>query len=224
MTTRRTIQKGLRYMSTINNGQPRRQPLSRPLSSPLFSSPSSSSSSSSSLPFSTSPNHAAVLQSPHVSKPLTIIQFQDGEGVVEGTLPLNGLGVAEGQFAEVKRSFPLSTISTFTTLTGDSNPLHDDSSKIVPGILVSSAFPSLLSSLLPNAIYRSQTLKFAAPVYAGQEVLVRIDVSSVKTLRNVLVLTFETSVFRVMDGLCVLGGEGEAVLKGGVGMAEMVEE
>ncbi|GMI46796.1 hypothetical protein TrCOL_g2481 [Triparma columacea] len=184
----------------------------------------------------------------NISKPLGVLQFKNGdegtvEGLVEGTLPMNGVGVATGQFAEVKRTFPQSSIEAFTSLTGDSNPIHSSSSKIVPGILLCSTFPSLLSCILPDCVYRSQTLKFASPVFAGQEVLVRIDVNNVKALRvarknldtqtqgdeavareNVLVLKFETSVLRVKDGICVLAGVGEAVVKGGLGLAELVEE
>ncbi|GMI06234.1 hypothetical protein TrRE_jg11012, partial [Triparma retinervis] len=41
---------------------------------------------------------------------------------------------------------------------------------------------------------------------------------------NVLVLKFETSVLRVKDGICVMAGEGEAVIKGGLVLSELVEE
>lgn len=43
----------------------------------------------------------------NISKPLGVLQFKNGdegtvEGLVEGTLPMNGVGVATGQFAEGK--------------------------------------------------------------------------------------------------------------------------
>ena len=46
------------------------------------------------------------------SKPLGVLQFKNGigdedivEGLVEGTLPMNGAGVATGQFAEGELCF-----------------------------------------------------------------------------------------------------------------------
>ena len=172
---------------------------------------------------------------------------------------MNGIGLAPGQFAEVKRTFTLPDITTFASTTGDSNPIHTPStpSPLVPGLLLSSTFPSLLSSLLPNCVYRSQSLKFVAPVHSGQECLCRIDVKDVKTLRvrnkdkgenqerggerrgeedksgsnegggtgreQIMVVKFATNVWRVKDGLNVLGGVGEAVVKEGKGLSEMVQ-
>ena len=127
-------------------------------------------------------------------------------------------------------------------LTGDTNPIHSEEKKgsmIVPGLLLASTFPSLLSCIFPNCIYRTQKLKFASPVRCDQEVLARIDVTTVKSLNvptkvvsedggytreKALIISFQTSILRVQDGICVLAGDGEVVFKGGMDIGELVEK
>jgi len=46
--------------------------------------------------------------------------------------------------------------------------------RIVHGLLLASLFPTVLSSIFPNAIYRSQKLKWHAPLPCNDHVLCRV--------------------------------------------------
>jgi hypothetical protein len=91
-------------------------------------------------------------------------------------------GVAPGMFAEVRRVVTAADVAAYAALLGDANPLHLDADfaartawgrPIAHGMLTASFVSTVLGTKLPGpgAIYLSQTLRFKAPVRAGDTVV-----------------------------------------------------
>lgn len=88
-----------------------------------------------------------------------------------------------GSVYSFNRNFSFDDILSFAHLTGDFNPLHVDpkyqspifKGNIVHGMLVGSLFSTLVGMYCPgkNCLYLSQELKFAQPIYPGQELIVK---------------------------------------------------
>jgi acyl dehydratase len=77
---------------------------------------------------------------------------------------------------------------------------------LVHGMLVASIFSSIFGSLVPGCVYLNQRLNFAAPVYADEIVLGRIEIEKVrKWRRGGIVVQCDTQV---------LNSEETAVIKG----------
>lgn len=133
-------------------------------------------------------------------------------------------------FVQVERIFTRDEVTCFGNLVGDKNPLHKampleeaielfptltqaglirplscnhSTEALVHGMLVSSLFSCIFGTLIPGAIYRSQTLQFRAPIYANDLVVGRIMVTKVKETRGLLV-TCDTTVL-CQERICVSG-------------------
>lgn len=105
----------------------------------------------------------------------------------------------------------------FAGISGDTNPVHLDAhfadqtafkGRIAHGLLSASFISTVLGTRLPGpgCIYMSQTLKFRAPVKAGDTVTARVTVKGVD----------ETKQRVVVDTICSVGDtvviDGEALL------------
>ncbi|HEX9459031.1 MAG TPA: MaoC family dehydratase, partial [Thermoanaerobaculia bacterium] len=86
-----------------------------------------------------------------------------------------------GQQASFTKTFTEDDVQRFIEITGDVNPLHVDEAfatgtpfgrRVLHGMLTASIFSTMVGMLLPGtgAIYRSQTIQFLLPVYAGDTV------------------------------------------------------
>jgi 3-hydroxybutyryl-CoA dehydratase len=108
-------------------------------------------------------------------------------------------------------------IVMFAGITGDTNPVHLDAhfadqtafkGRIAHGMLSASFISTVLGTRLPGpgCIYLSQTLKFRAPVKAGDTVTARVTIKSVD----------EQSKRVVLETICSVGDkvviDGEAML------------
>ena len=100
------------------------------------------------------------------------------------------------------KTFSEEEVSLFARLCGDSNPLHQGkrrqqsgsstsssssysssaSQVLVPGLLTASLFPGLIGTAVPRSVYLSQSLRFSAPLRAGERVEVEVAVASKKVL------------------------------------------
>ena len=111
------------------------------------------------------------------------------------TAPTPSLEV--GQSAERVRTVTDADIRAFAALSGDNNPVHLDddyaSRSIFKGRVAHGMFAgALISAALgadlpgPGAVYLSQRLEFRRPIRPGDEVTVRVTVSSVEPPRAVL--------------------------------------
>ena len=108
-------------------------------------------------------------------------------------------------------------VLAFADLSGDVNPVHlsDDfaartifKKRIAHGFLTGSLFSTVLGTKLPGpgCIYLSQSMKFRAPVYIGDEVVATLRVMSLDADKARVTLACDCAV----NGKTVL--EGEAVM------------
>jgi acyl dehydratase len=107
-------------------------------------------------------------------------------------------------------------VDNFSKLTGDHNPIHkmqagtSDSPAIVHGALLNGLVSSVIGTRLPGpgTMVVSQTLHFTNPCYAGEQVTVTVEISSV---RKIIACRFECSVNRQNKVTVVLHGEAKLI-------------
>jgi 3-hydroxybutyryl-CoA dehydratase len=108
-------------------------------------------------------------------------------------------------------------VLAFADLSGDVNPVHlsDDfaagtifKKRIAHGFLTGSLFSTVLGTKLPGpgCIYLSQSMKFKAPVYIGDEVVATLKITGLDVEKGRATLACDCAV----NGKTVL--EGEAVM------------
>jgi 3-hydroxybutyryl-CoA dehydratase len=135
-------------------------------------------------------------------------------------MPLNGYYIEdleEGMSAVFGKTITEADILMFAGVSGDTNPVHLNEEfalgtafqgRIAHGMLTASLISTVLGTKLPGpgCIYLSQTLKFLAPVRAGDTVRAEVTLRSLDKDRRRCV--FET--------VCKVGGknvlEGEALI------------
>jgi len=109
-------------------------------------------------------------------------------------------------------------IRAFAELSGDRNPVHLDDEyaagtrfgrRIAHGMIAASLVSAALANELPGpgSVYLSQTLRFTAPVFPGDTVTARVEVTKVREDKPIV--TLET-VCTNERGECLI--EGEAVV------------
>lgn len=125
--------------------------------------------------------------------------------------------LSPGMEASVSKTITDEDVRTFAALSGDVNPVHLDDNfaagtifkkRIAHGFLTGALFSTVLGTKLPGpgCIYLSQTMKFKAPVYIGDELVATCKVTNVDTEKGRVSLACDCSI----EGKTVL--EGEAVL------------
>lgn len=135
-------------------------------------------------------------------------------------MALNGYYIEEleeGMTATFGKTITDADILMFAGVSGDTNPVHLNEEfaagtafqgRIAHGMLTASLISTVLGTKLPGpgCIYCSQTLRFLAPVRAGDTVRAEVTIKSIDRERRRCV--FET--------VCKVGGknvlEGEAVI------------
>lgn len=100
-----------------------------------------------------------------------------------------------GQTAEIKLRVSEDDVRKFAQLTGDTNPVHLSEAyaantrfggRIAHGLFTASLISAVLGTKLPGpgAIYLSQTLKFRAPVFIGDEVTAQVEITALDPARQ----------------------------------------
>lgn len=124
-----------------------------------------------------------------------------------------------GQHVELTKTFTEEDVQRFIAITGDVNPLHVDDAfaattrfgrRVLHGMLTASLFSTMVGMLLPGtgAVYRSQTLSFLRPVYAGDTVTAHFAVRSVDRAKHRLTIEAwieNAAGERVVEGVCEAG-------------------
>jgi 3-oxoacyl-[acyl-carrier protein] reductase len=132
-----------------------------------------------------------------------------------------------GQQASFRSTITLETIEAFAALSGDRNPLHVDpdyasktafGGQIAHGMIAGALISQLIGMHLPGerALYRSQSLCFLGPIRPGTEVEVRGEVTAVDP--ELSLIRIRTEVVSVEEDQCLVEGEGEVVVRGGLAM------
>jgi acyl dehydratase len=119
-----------------------------------------------------------------------------------------------GDSAEITKTIEQSDIDAFADVTGDHNPVHVDEEfaqttrfgrRIAHGMLTASLISSVLANKLPGAgsVYLGQTLKFAAPVFPGDEITARVTVKEIREGKPIVKL--ETICVNQRDEVVIRG-------------------
>jgi 3-hydroxybutyryl-CoA dehydratase len=104
-----------------------------------------------------------------------------------------------GDSASITKTITDADIQTFGDLSGDHNPLHFDEEHarrtrfckpISHGMLTGSLFSPIIAHQLPGegAIYLSQSLKFIAPVFAGDTITATLTVRHLRSDKQIITL------------------------------------
>ncbi|HWQ29041.1 MAG TPA: MaoC family dehydratase [Dehalococcoidia bacterium] len=111
------------------------------------------------------------------------------------------LGVRVGDKAEFTKTVTSDDVVAFANVTGDTNPLHLDDAyaaktrfgrRIAHGMLSAGFISAALGTkLAPHAcvVYLSQSLRFQRPVYVGDTVTARVEVTKIDPARRFVTLT-----------------------------------
>ncbi|WP_394139961.1 MaoC family dehydratase [Vibrio chagasii] len=119
-----------------------------------------------------------------------------------------------GQIATIEKTLDKQTVVAFASVSEDYNPIHldEDFAKttqferpIVHGMLASSLISGLLASKVPGAgsIYLGQSLKFLRPIFVGETVTAKVEVTSVREDKPIAVISTQ-----------VLNANGEVAVDG----------
>ncbi len=123
-----------------------------------------------------------------------------------------------GDHASLTRRITDADVRTFAEISGDDNPVHLDEDyaattvfgrRIAHGALTAALVSAVLGKRLPGpgTIFLSQTSNFKAPVYVGDEVTARVEVTAYRPDKRIT--TLKAEVFNA-EGKLVL--EGQAVV------------
>ncbi len=129
-----------------------------------------------------------------------------------------------GQRAEFTKTITESDISHFIAITADVNPLHVDAGfaartffkkPIAHGMLSAGLFSHVLGMIMPGtgAIYRSQTLDFHRPVYAGDTITATLEITRIDPQDEVIEMQGQITN---QDGETVISGTSTATLLRGL--------
>ncbi len=124
-----------------------------------------------------------------------------------------------GMSASFEKVLGDAEIRQFAELTGDNNPVHLDEeyakgtmfkARIAHGMLTASLISNILGTKLPGtgAIYMSQSIRFRAPVFVGDNVQVTVTIIEMNQKRCTVTMKCEC---HVGDKL-VLDGEAKAMV------------
>lgn len=111
---------------------------------------------------------------------------------------MTGLSIDElaaGDVAALTRVVTVEGIREFVKATGDDNPIHSDSAfaavtrfgeVIAPGMLTGGLLSAVIGTRLPGpgTVYLSQGFRFLKPVYIGDTITARVEVTEVIREKN----------------------------------------
>ena len=134
-------------------------------------------------------------------------------------IKLNLANIRCGDFAEVKKLMTIGMTKNFANISEDFNPIHLDEKyasksrykkKIIHGLMAVSLFSGLFGTKLPGegSIYKSQNIRFKRPIYIGDTVLARIEVTSVDYQNKIISFKTQCKVNKKI----MIDGESEIFL------------
>lgn len=123
-----------------------------------------------------------------------------------------------GDRAEMSKTVSDGDVRTFAEISGDRNPVHLDEAyaagtffkqRIAHGTLTGALISAVLGMLMPGpgTIYLSQSYNFKAPVYIGDTITARLEVTAYRADKRIT--TLKTEIYNQHDKLVL---DGEAVV------------
>jgi acyl dehydratase len=128
-----------------------------------------------------------------------------------------------GQTAAYSKTVTERDIQLFAIVSGDANPVHLDEAyasgtsfegRIAHGMLTGTLVSAAIATTLPGpgSVYRSQSLRFRAPVRIGDTVTVRLEVSDKNELSHLV--TLDCKAYNQDDKLVASGSADVIVAPG----------
>lgn len=126
-----------------------------------------------------------------------------------------------GDYAELQKTFTLEDVKRFAALSGDINPLHLDANfaattqfgkPLVHGMLAASLFSAIIANDLPGpgSIYIHQSLDFKSPIFHNQQVVARVEITSIRADKPIFELS---TICSDTNGLLLVVGKAVVVKK-----------
>ena len=123
-----------------------------------------------------------------------------------------------GATASLTKQITDEDVVTFAQISGDHNPVHLDEAyaqqtpfgrRIAHGALTGALISAVLGQQLPGigTIYLSQSYKFKAPVFIGDEITAKVEVTKFRPDKRIT--TLQTNIYNQNNELVL---EGEAVV------------
>jgi 3-hydroxybutyryl-CoA dehydratase len=123
-----------------------------------------------------------------------------------------------GEQASFTKTVTEADVTTFAGLIGDFNPLHVDAEyarksrfgqRVAHGILTGGLISAVLGNKLPGpgSIYLSQQIEFLAPVYIGDTITARVEVTSWRPEKRIITLktdAYNQNEVQIVTGKAVL--------------------
>lgn len=121
-----------------------------------------------------------------------------------------------GDYAEITKLMTNDMVNMFAQISEDFNPVHLNADyaeksrykrKIIHGLMATSLFSGLFGTKIPGegCVYKSQNIRFKRPIYVGDEVTAKIEVTSVNL--DAKVISFSTRC--LVNGKVMIDGESE---------------
>ena len=121
-----------------------------------------------------------------------------------------------GDSVEIEKCMTIELVKLFADISNDHNPVHLDKEyakssrykgQIIHGLMAASLFSGLFGMKLPGegCVYKSQNLRFKRPIYVGDTVVARVEVSDVDVAKKHL--TFSTQC--LVNNRVVIDGESQ---------------
>jgi len=125
-----------------------------------------------------------------------------------------------GMESTMEKVVTLEDIKKFADVSGDFNPVHLDDEfakktifkgRIAHGFLTASFISTIIATELPGpgSIYLKQSLKFLAPVYINEKILIKVSIVEVNIEKRKLKLSTECFKNKTL----VLTGEAEILIQ-----------
>ena len=125
-----------------------------------------------------------------------------------------------GQKVKFFKTFHQEDVEKFSEISGDNNPVHLDTNyasktifkkRVVHGFLTASLISAAIGTKLPGpgSIYLNQSLKFLAPVFPDEEVIVELTIKNINLEKRRVII--DTTC--ICNNKEVLVGEAEILVE-----------
>lgn len=161
--------------------------------------------------------HIAATQFKELCTPRQFVEFAKELQNTSTTVPtIEKKTICVGDTASMTKTFTLTDIQQFASLTGDFGRIHTDTAfaktygfgrPVVHGVLVGSLISSIMGMALPGSgtILKDEKLTFLSPVYPGDTITATITVTAITEGKRWYIGEFHGQCVN-QDGITVIDG------------------